>query len=63
MIEFRNSIKKSKDGLRRISLNVFAHTSINSDQKYSNRLKNGTESWVTRAFLISFRTHKTKDKE
>lgn len=50
MIEFRNSIKKSKDGLRRISLNVFAHTGINSDQKYSNRLKNGTESWVTSFF-------------
>lgn len=47
MIEFRNSFKKSEDHLlHTISLKVFTCTSINSDQKYSNSLKNCTESWV-----------------
>lgn len=48
MIEFRNSIKKSKDSLLpRIPLNAFPCTDINSDQKYLNSLKNCIESWVT----------------
>lgn len=40
MIEFRNSVKKTKDGLfHRISLKAITSTGINSDQKYSNSLK------------------------
>lgn len=40
MIEFKNSIKQTKDGLlHRISLKAITCTGINSDQKYSNSLK------------------------
>ena len=39
MIEFRNSIRKTKDSLlHRISLKAITCTGINSDQKYSNNL-------------------------
>ena len=42
-------LNQEKQGclLCRISLNVFTSTGINCDQKYSNSLKNCTESWVT----------------
>ena len=61
MIEFRNSIKKSKDSLlHRISLNAFTCTGINSDQKYSNGLKMAQN--LGNRVLISLRFCKLKDK-
>lgn len=39
-IEFRNSIKKSKDKLlHRLSLNAFTCAGLNGDPKYPNLLK------------------------